>query len=626
MSLIEFAIVLITTLFSSTALDFETAISRTYHRSFSSPFKTTKIFAQPSHTAIYNAKKAPTLSPVESPHFHIYQRSAIHTPSILFKMFSKTLVALVAVLPTILAHSWIESMSVIAPNGTMIGAPGYARGNVQRSNPGFGDPTMVNLLPPGGSRPVNDILPTDLMCKSTQTTANQTDGSPSLQAAPGSGIALRYQENGHVTLPQNQPGKPDNRGTVYVYGTTQPSSSDTLLGIHRQWNAAGTGGDGRGVLLSTQNFDDGQCYQVNGGAISTQRQAEFSHTANQLMGANLWCQQDIALPASVTSGTYTLYWVWDWPTMPGTAGFPDGKQEIYTTCMDVDITNSGSDAAESFSKATANFETGQDLNSAGISSQVQDITNPTAVASAQTIPFSASATGPAGSAVVSAQAASATPTGIQPFQSDHLSSTFSVLPIGATPASNAPAAATSQLTAAPAATSQAQGNGFGGHHPNGSYPFPPNMTHARPSSFPPSAFPPMPFGPRPTNLTAGNQFGTGQATAITNAATAAQAMVTVTQYDQTVYETEFQTVTANVKREGMSPNRTRLPDGPTPTFQLRPHFSASADSRWHHANTTVAVAAPSASASASAACSKRHGIYRLRARSPFYPYKPEDEC
>ena len=55
-----------------------------------------------------------------------------------------------------------------------------------------------------------------------------------------------YQENGHVTLPDNQPGKPANRGTVFVYGTTQPSPTDTLLAIHRVWNAAGTGGDQRG--------------------------------------------------------------------------------------------------------------------------------------------------------------------------------------------------------------------------------------------------------------------------------------------------------------------------------------------------------------------------------------------
>jgi hypothetical protein len=70
------------------------------------------------------------------------------------------------------------------------------------------------------------------MCMLSQQEQVQTDGSPRLQAATGDAIALRYQENGHVTLPDNQPGKLANRGTVFVYSTTQPSLSDTLLGIY----------------------------------------------------------------------------------------------------------------------------------------------------------------------------------------------------------------------------------------------------------------------------------------------------------------------------------------------------------------------------------------------------------
>ena len=212
----------------------------------------------------------------------------------------------------------------------------------------------------------------------SQQSQTQTDGSPRLQAAAGDGVALRYQENGHVTLPNNQPGKPTNRGTVFVYGTTQPSSSDTLLGIHKVWNAAGTGGDGRGALLSSQNFDDGQCYQVNSSPISEQRQQEFTHTADALMGVNMWCQQDIQIPASAPSGQpYTLYWVWDWPTAPGVdPGLPGGKQELYSTCMDVDIIASNG----ATNMASSGFVTGQDLNSAAIPSEFAELNNPTAVA------------------------------------------------------------------------------------------------------------------------------------------------------------------------------------------------------------------------------------------------------
>lgn len=276
------------------------------------------------------------------------------------------------------AHTWIEQMNVIAPNGTFVGAPGFPRGNVLRTSPSFSDTAMTNLIPPNGRSTGNEILSTDPMCMPSQQSQTQTAGSPRLQAAAGSAIALRYQENGHVTLPNNQPGKPANRGTVFVYGTTQPSSSDTLLGIHKVWNADQTGGDKRGVLLSSQNFDDGQCYQVNSSPISAQRQAQFPHTADALMGVNMWCQQDIALPANAPSGQpYTLYWVWDWPTAPGVdPGVPNGKQELYTTCMDVDIISGGDNS----NFASSGFITNQDLNFAAIPSEFAEINNPTAVA------------------------------------------------------------------------------------------------------------------------------------------------------------------------------------------------------------------------------------------------------
>lgn len=272
------------------------------------------------------------------------------------------------------SHSWVEQLTVIAANGTFVGAPGYPRGNVLRTSPGFSDSSMVYLIPPD-SRGNNSILPTDSMCKGSQQTPNVTDGSPRLQATPGAAVALRYQENGHVTLPQNQPGKPPNRGTVYVYGTSDPRENDTLLAIHHVWNSEGTGGDKRGVLLSVQNFDDGRCYQINNGNISTERQAKFPHQPNQLMGANLWCQQDIALPSSLTSGEpYTLYWVWDWPTLPHIdPNLPNGKNETYTTCMDIDIANTG---VNSVSHATGGYIEDQPLDSAAIPAQFAELTQP----------------------------------------------------------------------------------------------------------------------------------------------------------------------------------------------------------------------------------------------------------
>ncbi|KFY26180.1 hypothetical protein V491_01409 [Pseudogymnoascus sp. VKM F-3775] len=266
---------------------------------------------------------------------------------------------------TVRAHSWVEQLSVISSEGTFIGTPGYPRGNFLRTAPGFSDSQMVNLIPPNGRAAGNIIFATDLMCGSTQSKGNQTPNSPALIASPGDMIALRYQENGHVTEPFNQPGKPENRGTVYIYGTSEASDSDTLLSIHSVWNSEGTGGDQRGKLLSTQNFDDGQCYQINTSKISEARQENFPHTADPIMGADLWCQVDITIPSSIAArGIYTLYWVWDWPTAVSTVGQPSGLVEIYTTCIDINLVE-GAGTSE-----CVNFREGQDLNSAAISSEL----------------------------------------------------------------------------------------------------------------------------------------------------------------------------------------------------------------------------------------------------------------
>jgi hypothetical protein len=79
---------------------------------------------------------------------------------------------------------------------------------------------------------------------------NQTSQLPPLSAPGGSQIILRYQEDGHITQPGNQLGKP-NSGTVSVYATSQSSPDDMFVAIHNIWTADGTGGDGRGYLIAS---------------------------------------------------------------------------------------------------------------------------------------------------------------------------------------------------------------------------------------------------------------------------------------------------------------------------------------------------------------------------------------
>lgn len=370
--------------------------------------------------------------------------------------------ALLALLTTpAIAHSWVEQLTVINPSGSFTGQPGYARNNTLRTAPGFTDLLMVHILPGQGqpsleqrdappSNDVQNVQPTDPMCKKTQQAQFQSADSPRLKAAPGDMVALRYEENGHVTLPANQPGKPANRGNVYIYGTTQPKSDDTLLNIFGVWNADGSGGDKRGKLLATQPFDDGQCYQVNGGTISASRQKEHPHPASQVGGTDLWCQNDIKIPADAPSGKpYTLYWVWDWPTLPKVdPGLPNGKAEIYTTCMDVDITGT---------KATRDLEdrqapasgSGSGISNSAIPAYVKQL-NAAPAASAPASPSNLAvapvASSPAAAPVASSPAAA--PAASSPAAAPVVSSPAAA-PVAASPAAAAPVA--SSPAAAPVA-------------------------------------------------------------------------------------------------------------------------------------------------------------------------------
>jgi hypothetical protein len=132
---------------------------------------------------------------------------------------------------------------------------------------------MTYLLPPltSGRTRANG---SDLLCAPTQETTNQTINYPRLTTSPGTYVAIKYLKNGHVSLPQNQPSKPQAAGTVYVFGTSQPSDNEVLTEI-LQWTTDGTGNDKRGKLLTAQNFDDDKCYQINNGNISIARQEEF---------------------------------------------------------------------------------------------------------------------------------------------------------------------------------------------------------------------------------------------------------------------------------------------------------------------------------------------------------------
>ncbi|KKY19418.1 hypothetical protein UCDDS831_g05387 [Diplodia seriata] len=254
------------------------------------------------------------------------------------------LLAAALLLTQVAAHTWIEQLAVIK-DGAYVGNYGYPRGYLSRTDPGFnGGASSQWLLPPLDSARlrVND---SDNLCRKEQQTQTQTEKWPRLSVAPGDYVAMKYGENGHVTLPDNQKGKPEKGGTVFVYGTTEPNDDEKLTTVLK-WTKDGTGGDKRGKLLATNNFDDGRCYQINSGPISTQRQKEFPDpNPGQPDSYNeQYCETDVQIPEDQEAGkTYTLYWVWQWPTAAGKdPTYPQGKDEWYTTCSDVDLTSANS--------------------------------------------------------------------------------------------------------------------------------------------------------------------------------------------------------------------------------------------------------------------------------------------
>lgn len=265
-------------------------------------------------------------------------------------MFSRAfaLLALVATLsPLTLAHSWVEEYQVISPNGSFVGERGYSRGYVPRTDPTYNGFSMMWMLPDSGMTNPDGTTRTrinssDLLCHPGQRTANYTAKYPKLQVSPGDYVAMKYLENGHVSLPWNITGKPPGTGTVFIFGTTNPSEDEKIVDVLK-WNTEGTGGNKRGFLMTAQNFDDGRCHQINCGSISEQRQMlKPNHVAGQPTSTvESWCETDLKIPENTKAGTLTTYWIWQWPTEPNRdCNNPAGKDEYYTTCADFEVVDS----------------------------------------------------------------------------------------------------------------------------------------------------------------------------------------------------------------------------------------------------------------------------------------------
>jgi hypothetical protein len=164
-----------------------------------------------------------------------------------------------------------------------------------------------------------------------------------LSVAPGDFVAIKYRENGHVSRADDaNPLKAVNRGTVYLYGTTENDlSSLSLADVHLKWTAKG---DGKGKLLATRNYDDGQCHETLSGAGDVEGIVGFRMKAISDGATFLLCQNDIQIPEDAPVGkVYTVIWVWDWSStkeqgiavLPAT--LPTEGAELYTGVVDYKI-------------------------------------------------------------------------------------------------------------------------------------------------------------------------------------------------------------------------------------------------------------------------------------------------
>ncbi|CBX91459.1 hypothetical protein IAQ61_010805 [Plenodomus lingam] len=258
----------------------------------------------------------------------------------------KATLAALAVAPLVLGHTWIEQMRNVNDKGEYVGQYGYSRGMVSKTDPEFTGTSMNWELPAGqGKLFIDETTP---LCHTAQRKQVQSSEKyPRLQATPGGYIAMRYQENGHVTKPGNQKGKPEKGGTVFVYGTAEPDENETLLNV-LQWTQDGQGGNKKGALITMNDFDDGRCYETDPtNAIWQERSKAIPNFAmgQVVEGAPgnypLACETNVQLPQTAAlDKPYTFYWVWQWNTAPGIdPGLPKGKDEYYTTCIDVDVTS-----------------------------------------------------------------------------------------------------------------------------------------------------------------------------------------------------------------------------------------------------------------------------------------------
>ncbi|ETS74781.1 hypothetical protein PFICI_13265 [Pestalotiopsis fici W106-1] len=266
----------------------------------------------------------------------------------------KTL-AVMAAAKTVEAHTWVEMIRRISSSGAFVGETGYAMGHMNRTDTGFADTAVqVKFL---------DVTSNPAVCGDIGKAGYTNAAYPQLSASPGEYVAMQYAENGHVSFPDLTP-RGYLGGNVMIYATTEDVTDVGINDALYSWNAEGTGGNGKGKLIASHFFDDGQCFEnPNSSPIRDERAAKTNVSS-------LLCQSVAQLPEDLeTDGTVNLLWIWDWGQNPNIAG--ENTTEIYTSCMTVNLTASDTDAATSV-KAFS-WSKNVDISDAAIPGQISTL-------------------------------------------------------------------------------------------------------------------------------------------------------------------------------------------------------------------------------------------------------------
>ncbi|ORY79075.1 hypothetical protein BCR37DRAFT_382061 [Protomyces lactucae-debilis] len=216
------------------------------------------------------------------------------------------------------AHSWIDNLAQVGNLSNV----GYIRG--------YGG--HIDAL---STFQINNLSPSTQLCKSNQQAPAYTSQFPMLVLPAGQSFIANYSENGHVTKDKLAPDNLPHPGNYTWYLQSASQSLKTLNDL----NTA--------QIVATGNYDDGLCAEDATRGRAGPRQ----------------CQSQVQLPTTLAQGTYQLVWLWQFPKVAGVV-------EMYSSCMDVQVTQPALPAGQAVAVQSAAMQVNQDVRAVSSASAV----------------------------------------------------------------------------------------------------------------------------------------------------------------------------------------------------------------------------------------------------------------